>query len=807
MADLNYFPSPAEQDRILSESLNCVKKSAFFMKKSLDEDNLREGLKFARDVLGELRTSQLNPQKYYELYMNVFDQLIHLRAYISEEQKKGRAFDELYELVQHAGNVLPRLYLMCTVGSEYIKAKEANPRVILKDLVELCKGVQHPTRGLFLRSYLCQVSRGLLPENAVDDDHEFGNINHSIDFLLSNFIEMNKLWVRMQFQGSKMDQEKRESERKMLQDLVGKNLTYLSQLDSLDFNLYSTSVLDKILGQVITCEDIIAQQYLMQCVIQCFPDDYHLGTLDTILEALPNLKHGVKLHLVLSGLMDRLAAYAQQKLDTVKEADAFHRLEQTCSTILKSYIDMHAADVIDMYVAMLNFTANVYPDKLDYVNGLLSTCFKALTNRASVHDQLGENALSRLLSTPLSRYNVVKLLALDSYPKLMSLLSPRKRKDMARRIVEAILDGDLIVDTVDNVTKLMSFISPLMKDIEGVGDEREEEEEGDWPSQSVNEDLEEEQTLVARLLHNLVSPNPSEQFSILKDLSKHLEEGGFSRMKFTLPSMIFNGLKLVRAITKSVGEQSVSLEDVFDWLLGLCGLMVEIPMPMMAIRCLLQCAYSASEEANLEDVAYDCFEQTCTLFEESIGQSSEKSSALQAIIGTLHRCHVFGEEGRGSLNQAILGYCSQLLTKDEQCRSICLYSRIFWQEEQPEKEVHPVRDADGVMKALKRCIKLASAAQRRANILKRLGKNIETVGLYVELLNHYLYYFDKGNEQISPSVLQQMLDLVANEMAGEKVSGPMAKFYDNTLEHILIRQGEEKENKYQSIETPPLLRN
>lgn len=46
---------------------------------------------------------------------------------------------------------------MCTVGSEYIKAKEANPSIILKDLVELCKGVQHPTRGLFLRSYLCQV--------------------------------------------------------------------------------------------------------------------------------------------------------------------------------------------------------------------------------------------------------------------------------------------------------------------------------------------------------------------------------------------------------------------------------------------------------------------------------------------------------------------------------------------------------------------------------------------------------------------------------------------------------------------------
>lgn len=32
---------------------------------------------------------------------------------------------DLYELVQHAGNVLPRLYLLLTVGCVYIRSKEA----------------------------------------------------------------------------------------------------------------------------------------------------------------------------------------------------------------------------------------------------------------------------------------------------------------------------------------------------------------------------------------------------------------------------------------------------------------------------------------------------------------------------------------------------------------------------------------------------------------------------------------------------------------------------------------------------------
>lgn len=58
---------------------------------------------------------------------------------------------DLYESVQHAANILPRLYLLVTVGAAYISSKEAEAGEILKDVSELCKGVQHPTRGLFLR--------------------------------------------------------------------------------------------------------------------------------------------------------------------------------------------------------------------------------------------------------------------------------------------------------------------------------------------------------------------------------------------------------------------------------------------------------------------------------------------------------------------------------------------------------------------------------------------------------------------------------------------------------------------------------
>ncbi len=57
-------------------------------------------------------------------------------------------------------------YLLVTVGTVYIKAKEGSRRDILKDLVEMCRGVQHPLRGLFLRNYLLQCTKNHIPDTS-----------------------------------------------------------------------------------------------------------------------------------------------------------------------------------------------------------------------------------------------------------------------------------------------------------------------------------------------------------------------------------------------------------------------------------------------------------------------------------------------------------------------------------------------------------------------------------------------------------------------------------------------------------------
>lgn len=36
----------------------------------------------------------------------------------------------------------------------------------------MCRGVQHPLRGLFLRNYLLQCTRNILPDVAEEDDED-----------------------------------------------------------------------------------------------------------------------------------------------------------------------------------------------------------------------------------------------------------------------------------------------------------------------------------------------------------------------------------------------------------------------------------------------------------------------------------------------------------------------------------------------------------------------------------------------------------------------------------------------------------
>ncbi|KAJ5095471.1 hypothetical protein NUU61_004827 [Penicillium alfredii] len=317
-------PVPEDQTRLLEEALGVVRQQSGMMRKCLETPGkLMDALKCGSTLVSELRTPSLGPKQYYELYMAVFDALRHLSVYLKENHPVNHLAD-LYELVQYAGNIVPRLYLMITVGTVYMSVEDAPVKEIMKDMMEMSRGIQHPTRGLFLRYYLSGQARDYLPTGTGDGPE--GNMQDSINFVLTNFVEMNKLWVRLQHQGPSRERERRIQERRELELLVGSNIVRLSQL--VDLEGYKSGILQALLEQVVQCRDVLAQEYLLEVITKVFPDEFHLHTLDLLLSAIARLNPHVDLKKIVIGLMDRLSSYAAREGDSTAEPEVRGKSEE-----------------------------------------------------------------------------------------------------------------------------------------------------------------------------------------------------------------------------------------------------------------------------------------------------------------------------------------------------------------------------------------------------------------------------------------------------------------------------------------------
>jgi vacuolar protein sorting-associated protein 35 len=94
------------------------------------------------------------------------------------------------------------------------------------------------------------------------DDYEI------IHLILSNFGEMNKLWVRMQYQTMQSGDQRAELERRDLKVLVGFNLLLIREMTRLTGEIYITKVLPPVFEHVFGCKNALAQEYIIQCLIE-----------------------------------------------------------------------------------------------------------------------------------------------------------------------------------------------------------------------------------------------------------------------------------------------------------------------------------------------------------------------------------------------------------------------------------------------------------------------------------------------------------------------------------------------------------
>ncbi|VUZ95763.1 vacuolar protein sorting-associated protein 35, putative [Plasmodium vivax] len=326
-----------DQKKFLDECIFIVKEQSFYMKQALENGSLRDTLKHASNMLCELRTSQLSPKYYYELYMLIFQELQHLDTFINDKKKHKKRFIDIYESVQHAGNIIPRLYLLIIVGRNYIKNKDIKAKYILKDMTELCKGIQNPLRGLFLRYFLIQMCKDRIPDTGSEyEEAGGGNIDDAFEFLLSNFYESIKLWSRMsdkvvmKLSPGQDEQTLHNNRNKVLREkmdvkmLVGSNLVRMSQLEGMTRQYYIEKCLPKLLQNLSTINDSLIQQYIFESIVQVFSDECHIYTLDILLNAIQKINSSLDFKGILITLLKRLRCFIESnRFEVPKEVDIF----------------------------------------------------------------------------------------------------------------------------------------------------------------------------------------------------------------------------------------------------------------------------------------------------------------------------------------------------------------------------------------------------------------------------------------------------------------------------------------------------
>lgn len=641
-----------------------------------------------------------------------------------------------------------------------------------------------------------------------------GTVRDSIEFILQNFGEMNKLWVRLQHQGAVRDKTRREKERRNLRQLVGTNLVRLSEMNGVDLATYQEIVLPRILEQIINCKDVIAQEYLMDCIIQVFPVEFHLYTLETYLASCAQLQENVNVKDIIIALMNKLASFAHESPASIPAGmEMFPLFHKYTSQIISSNTKLLITDQLQLQVALLNFATKVYPDRVDYVDNVLGFSTEILTRTGQPKaEPKAVKLVTELLSLPLEVL-LLRILELVNFAPLLAFLELQNRRDVASNIMNAMVKARAPLDTVDKVDAVLRYITPAIKD--------EGPDVGRLVADEDRFEFEQEQHLVARMFQLIANEDTDIHFQLYSTARKYFGQGGTQRIEYTLPALTFGSLQLAlrihdreQALATSApvttdgadateedgkdgtaaappvaatanGTMLVKTKKIFGFIHETISVLTA-HFPELALRLFVHAA-QISDRCNYNDISYEYIVQAFIAYEEEIADSKAQFAAIILMVASLQTFVNLSPENWDTLVTKATQHCAKLLKKPDQCRAVYQCAHVFWPSDEKQSSL---RDEKRVLACLQRSLKIANGC---------MGQQLH---LFVEILNQYLYFYDRQCPSITVQYLKGLISLIEEHTrtSDDSDAAKQAKqHYENTLQHIRIKATEENGERYNEI--------
>lgn len=680
------------------------------------------------------------------------------------------------------------------------------------------------------------------PEAAIES-----NIHISFDFILNNFVESMRLWCRIQTsssstssQATSKDRAKREKEKQDLSALVGANLVRLSQLEGLTWEFYENTALPKLLEQLMSTKDSMAQQYLLDCIIQVFPDEFHLKALEKLLEACLNLQPGVDVKQILRTLMKRLSRFVgggghrsstgsvglAAQVAGVDTEDVFNIFRARLSELMaRPGGSLEIADLLDLELAFLGFTLTLFPTRLDYVDSILSTTEGLLLRYFASHGYgvstavLDATALRKtvdILQDPISHHGLA-VLALESYKNLSNLLPATGKTIGARKLANIVAEQTEIgIDQESDLRQLLSFLQPLVVDQSGDSEDQ------------VEEDME----VLSKVLQKVRQSEDLDKFFAMCSLIRgFLGAGGALRIKLALPPLlhkVLDAIPIVRgremrergaavlsasssspakkeddgavspkkeddepSSLKEEPDVSTPAETVVQKALPEAKLLVGLKKYFLFLHKTVQTAFNT----NAPSMAVQFWLKSAAVANSADANTGE-----------------FREIAAEFLTQALTVYEEELKDAREQFQAINLMVSVFTRMSVLEDSVYETfatrltKQAVGLAKKAHQCrgVELCShlfwtptfkSPERVVECLQRTLKIAEAavaqspgqVGLFLEVLDAYVYYVEAGCASVTVlnvNMLVQICREQVRELERKAVESGRAETAEDCQEHF-----------------------
>ena len=804
-----------QEEKILDQKIKSVKSCIYQIHIQIEKNNLRFCLKEIYNLLMELRTNDLSPKNYFQLFNQVFDEMLFIENYFKDEIRHGRKIKDLYDSVQQAQTLLPRIYLLITVGSIYMENNKNSCRKVIFDLLSLVKGIQDPIRGLFTRYYLLKMLKEKLPDKNNEYEGINGKFEDTLKFILQNLEEMNSLWIRLKNNKNVELNIKLENERDELKSLIGENITRLSSLNGLTEDIYENQVLPNLISIILSNKDKLSQEYIMGCLIYAFPDEFNMKCMNKILDTFYKMNKEVNKINLFINLMDKLSKFFIKNNENSEIKNIIENTYNLLKNGVKNLIEQESSNdkidlknILELLCSFLKFTINCCPneEKINNVNYSLKLTKDFLNNYSNFLTKDCLKLINNILIIPLE-CDKINIFQIQELNELMKFLDFNSRDNISIKIIESFVNNkNEIIDSTEKMNTLINFIRPII--------------EGEIEMENNLDDYEVEcqQTLVVKLLNLINIDNIDTLYNIINIYKNSIINGSNKRKKYTFPGLMNKILENNYIIIEEYDNKNNNLtdeqknnknlmnkietfnidninndDDLKNFLKKFYDIIDEIlnnfKDPILTFKFNLQISIQIDKintnKNNFEEFCAQYLNKSLNLIdlEENKFDSEKKYYLLNLMVGTIYNFKIFSQENLNGLLSNLLAKGQKLEKKSDQCQAMIDISNLYY---------HLLKDKPKVIECLSKAKRFAEFAMTNPIFLS----------LFILLLNKILYYIEIDDEDfiqiefINDTIeeINNHLQTIKNEQnVQENYLSNIEKYYERTIN--LIKERKEKNNK------------